>query len=280
MKKNRITVLVIAALCMIISLFAFTACGSGSGTEAGEDDTRSATTEAADPADKFVGKWILAAAESQGITMAGDFGKMMGIEDEGMIKINEDGTGKISLGDDPVKLTWTQKSDDTITLKAEEETDAVEDEVDLVYKDESLRMTMEEDGKEGTAIFTHDGTYSEARIINMEEAQLITSEKELIGTWKLAGMNLYGISIYGDPEKLAEMSGGEDMKITFNEDGTADLNGEKGKWEVTEEGATLTFSDTSGDHKSPVKKLDDEIAIDMTDSFGGIEFITVLSKSK
>ena len=286
MTKKLLTIFALA-LCLILSLTVFVGCGGNSDEGDGNADASVSkempATEAADPADNFVGKWSLAAAESEGVTMAGNFGEMIGMSDDGMLSINEDGSGKITLGkedDDTVAFTWELKDDDTITVTAEDDTDYTEKNFDIKYKDKALFMEMEEDDQVATAIFTHNGTYPEAKIISMDGAEPITSEDELLGKWKMTAMNFMGISIYGSSEALENMSGGTEMAITFKEGGVASMETSDGTWEIGKDGVTLTSNDVTGTHTYPVKKLGDDIVIDMSESLGGTEFITLMSKAK
>lgn len=138
----------------------------------------------------------------------------------------------------------------------------------------------EEDDQVATAIFTHDGTYPEAKVISMDGAEPITSEDDLLGKWKMTAMNFMGVSIYGSSEALENMSGSTEMTITFKEGGVASMETSDGTWEIGNNGATLTSNDVTGTHTYPIKKLGDDIVIDMSESLGGTEFITLMSKAK
>ena len=213
--------------------------------------------------------------------MAGDFSEMAGLSDTGMLNIREDGSGELSLGQDEgdtAALTWKLKDDDTITLTPDKELDSTGESVDVRYENEALFMEIEQDDQTGTAIFTHDGSYPDAKIIRMEDAVDITSEDELIGKWTMSAMNLMGISVYGDPEALNKMMGGEETYIDFRKDGVAAMSTGQGTWKVDSDGAVLTASDVTGTHNYPVKKLGDDIVVDMSASLKDTTFITLLSK--
>ena len=280
--KKRTLFMILASLCMVMAMIAFTGCGGDSSGEAGSEEAavEKSTTEAADPMEKFVGSWSLAAAESQGVIMSGDFSELIGMEDDGMMKLEADGTGSMSLGDDPVKFTWALKDGDenTIDLKAEDDTEMTDENFSLRYEDEALLLEMKDDEQEGTAIFTHDGKYPGAIEINMDEATDITSEDELIGKWKMSAMKMMGISIYGSEEALENISGGTDMSIDFQKGGVAVMDEEKGSWEVGKDGATMTPDDITGTHTYPIKKLGDDIVIDMSEVMAGQEFLMLLKK--
>ena len=140
-------------------------------------------------------------------------------------------------------------------------------------------MEMVQDDQSATIIFTQDGTYAGAKQISMAEATPITSEADLIGTWKLVGMDMMGISIYGDADSLGSMMGGEaDGTITFEQGGVAKSSSGDESWAIDENGATYTTKGLSGDVACPVMKLGDEIAIDASETMGGVELIMVFAK--
>ena len=280
-KKKYLAALIIA-LIAVLSLAMFTGCGSGSDSGASDQTDAEAAEEAeepADPAELFTGTWIFAAAESEGVTMAGDFATIFG-EDGGVasLTINDDGTGEMKLGDDSSTLKWALKSDKSITIKPDEETDEVGDEVEVFYQDDSLRMEMKEDDQSATVIFTKDGKYAGAKIIDMSEAVPITSADELIGTWSMTGLKMMGVSCYGSKEALKNLSGGEETTITFNKDGTIDMSGESGTWKVDSNGATVSGSDSTGSYTAPIMKLGDDITFDLTEHYSDMEFVLLFSK--
>ena len=89
-----------------------------------------------------------------------------------------------------------------------------------------------------------------------------------------------GIAMYGDAEALKNAtSSGEEVSINFKEDGTAEMNGNAGTWEVTSDGATMTSTDVTGTHTYPVKKLGDDIVLDGSELLNGNEYLMVLSKT-
>lgn len=269
-------------LCLIISMGMLSACGGSSGSE---DISENAETEQkTDPQDKFLGSWILAAAEQDGVYMAGNFGEMLGMSDTGMLNINEDGSGDITLGNeeaDKAAFTWTLTSDDVITLKAEQTTDYTGEDIEITYKDEALAMTMKQDDKTATAYFTHDGSFAGARVIDMEKAEKITSKDELIGKWTMSGMQMMGITVYGDQEAMSNMGSGETF-IQFNEDGTVEMAATSGTWKIDDSGATMSASDITGAYTVPVKKIDDDIVLDYSnvDAYQQLGWIAVFSKSE
>lgn len=282
--EKRIVKVLIAVLCMVLAMSMLAACGGGSGSGSGSEnstqeqeepaETQEEPAEEADPSEKFIGSWKLAAAKSQGVVMSGDFSGLMEMDDEGMLNIDEGGTGKMKMGDDSADITWEMNGDDAIKIDSKE----ADKPIDIAYEDEALLMTVEEDDQEATAIFTRDGTYAEARTISMDGAEDITSEDELIGSWKMTGMALMGISIYGETEDLTKLSDGQDMSVTFEKGGKATMMDSECSWQVGDDGATFLFSGMSDEYSCPVKKLGEDIVIDMSKIMGEGEIIVLLSK--
>lgn len=281
MEKRTLRTL-IAMLCMVLAMSMLAACsgssGSGSGSSATEQEETAepeeGPAEEEDPSEKFIGSWKLAAAKSQGVVMSGDFSKLMEMDDEGMLTIDEGGTGKMKMGDESADITWKMNGGNAITLDSEK----AEKPIDIAYEDDSLLMTIEEDDQKATAIFTHDGTYAEARTISMDGAEDITSEDELIGSWNMTGMAIMGISIYGETEDLMKMSGGEDMSVTFEKGGVARMMDSECSWTVGSDGAKFAFKGVSDEYSCPIKKQGEDIIIDMSRIMGEGEIIVLLSK--
>lgn len=271
------------------------AASSGSASASAGASSASASASASAQA-SFEGTWKLAAVESQGITMAGDFSSIIGSEQGMSLTIKADGTGEISMNDETAPLTWTQKDATTITIdaknadgsasnasaeagsaSAEAGSDASEAAhgltTDVTLKDGALYMDMTQDSFSGTAIFTADGTFAAAKEINSAAATPITSEDALVGSWTLSGMNMMGISMYGDAKDLAAMAGDSDMSLSFEKGGKCNLMGSEATYAVSADGAAITESGMG----IPVKALGDDIAIDMTDLIG-MEMIMVFSK--
>lgn len=280
--EKRVLKVLIAVLCMALAISMLAACGgsSGSGSESGAPEQKETAepeeepAKAEDPSEKFIGSWKLAAAKSQGVVMSGDFSELLEMDDEGMLNIDEGGAGKMKMGDESADITWKMNGDDAITVDSEK----AEKPIDIAYEDDALLMTIEEDDQEATAIFTHDGTYAEARTISMDGAEEITSEDELIGSWNMTGMAIMGISIYGETEDLTKMSGGEDMSVTFEKGGVAKMMDSDCSWTVGSDGAYFSFSGMTDEYACPIKKLGDDIIIDMSKIMGEGEIIILLSK--
>lgn len=282
MKKKLLTVLL--AICVIMSMGMLAACGGGGGTGDAGDSTGTAETQKdADPAEKFTGDWKLAAAESQGVYMAGNFTELLELSDEGngnvTLTVNADKTGVINLGDESAGFTWELKSDDVMTITPQTDTDKVGETADISYKKDALWLTIEQDEQEASLIYTKDGIFPDAKDFRLSDATPITSDKDLIGKWSLSGLKLMGIAMYGEGEALKNATNGTDMYIDFKEDGKAEIsNGSGGSWEVNSEGAAITYSDSMGTHTLPVLKLGDDIVVDSSELLNGNEYLMVLSK--
>ena len=282
MKKKLLTV--ILAICVIMSTGMLAACGGGGGTGDAGDGTGTAETQKdVDPAEKFTGDWKLAAAESQGVYMAGNFTELLELSDEGngnvTLTVNADKTGVINLGDESAGFTWEMKSDDVMTITPQTDTDKVGETADISYKKDALWLTIEQDEQEASLIYTKDGIFPDAKDFRLSDATPITSDKDLIGKWSLSGLKLMGIAMYGEGEALKNATNGTDMYIDFKEDGKAEIsNGSGGSWEVDSEGAAITYSDSMGTHTLPVLKLGDDIVVDSSELLNGNEYLMVLSK--
>lgn len=301
--KKYLAIVCAAMLC--VCCLALAACGgSGSGSAAASGSgsasaSASAASSSASAADKAVGDWKLAAIETQGITVAGDFSMFLGTSDQIALSIEKDGKATMKLGSESAELSWTADGD-TITLKKAEsdsssssasasssssstnpffgDSSSSSDEIKATLKGDALVITAESDGTSVDMIFTADGTYADAKVIDTKKAEKITSESDLVGEWKLSGMNMMGISMYGDPSALTAMMGqssasSADTTAKFETGGKCTLMGESCTYAVDSNGATITMSGQS----LPVKKLGDDIVIDFSAAYG-TEFAFCFSK--
>lgn len=278
---------------LCVCCVALAACGgSGSGSAA-------ASSSAADPAAKFVGTWKLAGGETQGMTVVGDFASMLGIEDNFQMTVKEDGTGSMSFGGETKTFTWEASGENTMAMKpsadgasgdssassasAEAEatteggsTEEIANELtEFTYEDGKLTATVTNEGQTIKIIFTQDGTIPGAPVIDSAKAAPITSEADLIGTWKLSGMNLMGMTVYGESDAIAQMSGGTDTSLTFEEGGKCTMSGVEGTYAVTANGATINQDGA----EMEVKSLDGSIVIDAGAASGlDLEMVMMYSK--
>lgn len=215
----------------------------------------------------------------QGITMGGNFGEMFGAAEGISLVINADGTGTMAMGEDSSPITWAAEGADTINVTVQSDTGATTQQaIPITLKDDALFMPFEQDGRQATIIFTKDGNYADAKQITMADAKPITSEADLLGKWALVGINMGGVSMYGDASSIAAAMGGEETSITFKEGGVLEMSTGEGSWAVDANGATLTSTDITGTNTVPVVKLGDDIAIDYSAVYG-TDFIMVLAKA-
>lgn len=208
--------------------------------------------------------------EYQGVMISGDFSAVAGQDVEMTISIKDDGKGSMAMQGESVDFTWTKKDDATITIKP-----ATEDgeSIDVTLKDGALFMTAPMDEVQAEAIFTPDGTYANAKEIDMSKATAVKSADELVGTWTACGLSMMGMSVYGDAASLTSIAGGTDMTATFTKDGKVTVMGGEGTYTVDGNGAVATIEGA----EVPIKVLDGNIALDLSGATG-MDMVFVLSK--
>ena len=221
--------------------------------------------------------------------MSGDFAALYDDDMEMALVVNADGTGTFTFGGEAAPFTWTEKSPTAITLEIQTTSDdsasdssasasasaaaAETTTVDVTCEDGALFMEMQSDDYTGTVIFTADGTFAGAKEISIASAKPITSEDALVGTWKLSGLNMMGINMYGDADALAAMAGSEDMTVTFEKGGKATMSGSDMTYTVGADGAAIDESGVT----LPILALGDDVIIDLSDVLG-MEMVMLLSK--
>ena len=307
MKKKKLLAATAMTLGAVLAI-ALVGCGSGTPSSASAPSSASTASTASSPAltppvkkidDLIVGTWKLAAAESEGLVMTGDFFSILGqTEKEGSsegntastLTVNENGTGEFDMSGEKRNFKWTASDDDiTLTFTTDEgkenNADASFDIDGNILKVEMTDENSNSNMKNATLIFTADGTYEKARKISMDEATPITSRSDLEGIWKISGIGFMGVSAYGDSDTLMKIGGGNTGidTVTFNSDGTLDFGtSTSGTWEVDSNGASMTIPGVSENVTIPVKKLEDEIAFDLSpslgDVFGGESMVFVYAK--
>ena len=253
---------------------------SASASSSAASSAAASSASSASSADStFVGTWLVAAVESQGLLMGGNFGSMFGEADNISLVINADGTGSMAMGDDSGQITWTAEGADSIWVTPQGDEASIQEAIQVTMKDDALFMPIEQDGQQVNVILTKDGNYDKAKQITLDDAQPITSEADLIGKWTLVGMNMGGVSMYGDAAAMAAAMGGEESWINFKEGGVLEMSTGEGSWAVSADGATITTTDITGTNTVPVVKLGDEIAVDYSAVYEGLPFIMVLAKA-
>ena len=316
--KKLLSLLCAAMLC--VCCLALAACGGSSSStsstsSASGSASASASSSAASTTADFVGDWKLAGAETQGMTITGDFSSMMGLSGGITLSINEGGTGVATYGSDTKDFTWAELGEGKIAItmpsseasessasasassasassesassesaSSESASSAASDSsasaasgntVEFTLTDGVLSGALESDGEQGTMLFTKDGKLPNAVEISTSAAKPITSEAELIGEWKLSGMNMMGMIAYGDSETLASLSGEGDTSIVFEQGGKCKMAGEEAKYSVGENGAEIEYNGT----KIPILGLDGNILMDLGSVSGsGVELVMMYSK--
>ena len=271
--KKYLSLLCTAMLCACC--LALAACGGSSGAStaaSGSAASGSAASVAVDPAEKFIGDWKFAALEYQGMTMTGDLSAILESDELMTLSIKGDGTSSVSINGEAAEATWEQKDDNTITLTATAEGETRS--FDIAYADGVLSMDMSDEEIQGKALFTADGVLQGAKEISTANATPITSAADLEGEWKLCGINMMGVSMYGDAESIAAVAGdsGTETNIAFSAD-KATFGGQDMSYTVDENGAAISESGIT----MPIMKLDDStIIIDM--SAIGMDMVMAFSK--
>lgn len=271
----------LCAVMMCVSALLLPACGNGrqapaqKGTAA-EVEAESNENAAQSPTDgSFFGVWKLAAAHTDGLTIAGDFSMLFRDVESITMELRDDTTATMSFGDIDVDFMW-EKADDT-NLRVVRSSNEADEEVtgvlgayesaDLSLKDDSLVMTLGEGDEVSTElIFTMDGTLKGYEPLATNKASDIAASDDLIGEWKLSGLRISTVTLYGAADVLAELvDSSTDTTMTINEDGTGTVMGSSFTWK--REGETTVFS-YDGDTVT-VKTLDGDIILDMTNMLGG-----------
>ena len=262
----------------------------------------SASASSSSAAVDYAGDWKFAGMEADlgtgKITMVGDLeaiASAFGSDTSTMafgLTLNADGTGKFVGGDESYDVAWVgndkgvtltpAKGDDSASASAASasasaasESASAEsdnafgnfgDSIDLVYADGVLSLTMDQDGQSATVYFSKDGKLPGATEIKAENAKPITSEADLIGEWKISGMNMMGLSIYGDDDALGAMMGssGTDTSLTIEAGGKGTMSGSEFTYTVGADGAAME----SGGITVPIKSLNGSLLLDMSDAIG------------
>lgn len=280
----------IVAGCLSVACMGLVACGGGTAGSAAASSASVSTDSGSTTSTKtFVGKWKIAAAQLNGLTLAGKFGQIIGADENSGLEIKEDGTGTLTLGGETDSFTWTEAGSDSIDItvksdKAGSET-TVPQSTRITAKDDALFLTIKQENQEGSLIFTADGKYAGAMEINLDEAKDITSESELIGTWNLVGMDMAGISMYGEGDALQQQLGqagsSASTLLTLEKGGSVKTGSEtsgSATWAVDSNGATMTMDGLDGKVNLPIKKLGDQLVVDYTQLLAGLQIVFVYGK--
>lgn len=268
-------------VCAATLSIALAACGSGGGgDEKATTDDSGTTTEQTEvveekepekPEEKFLGTWIAGGMETQGMIMVGDLSEM-GVH--ASLEVNEGGTGVVKFSGEEVEeeeskdVTWELTDDNTITLTSKID-DGSESKFKVEYKDEYVVLTNleEEDDNAYTMYMSQDGTIKGYPIIDVSGAKAVTDESKILGTWKVESMVYSGFTVYGDLTSFygettaAEL--GDNVEVTFNQDGTAEFATEDYVWKKTDDVIVLDGADseTSISVTMDVLALDDDTLV-------------------
>ena len=267
---------ILAMLCatmLCVCCLALAACG-GSGSSSAASSGSASGSASASAAVDYTGDWKFAGMQMNlgtgEVTMIGDLdalAQMTGNTSTSMtfgLSLKADGTGAFVSGESTYPVTWTESASG-ITIKdasdasgsaasasASAASDSASasasstdgfggmgDTLELGYSDGVLAMSIEQNGQAATVFFSKDGKLPGASEIIAENAKPITNEADLVGDWKFTGMNLLGLSIYGDAETLNSLSGssGTDMSISFQAGGKGTMSGSESTVAVTSRSA-------------------------------------------
>ena len=296
MLKTLFTCVFISMLCVALA-----GCGgtAGSSTAAGSAEASSALSAASDagsaeaasepaepanPVDKFIGEWKIAAMQMNAAVVVGDFSMFgEGNTNNMNMTINDDGTGTMFMFGEDATFTWELADESTLKIKPKTDSGngvqgANEDgTLDLVYSDEILSFTMKTDERTGTMFFSKDGTYKDMKPFAVADAKPITSEDALIGSWKLAGASMSGMTVYGDEESI-EALGMTSLDLTIEPGGTAKLDDSETTWSIGEDGATIEDDFMGTAVTIPLLSYGDYLVLDFSEATGGTEMTFLLEK--
>ncbi|MBE6471512.1 MAG: hypothetical protein E7000_07405 [Coriobacteriaceae bacterium] len=261
----------VAALCLALAGCGgsgSSAASSSGGSESGSASESSTAPEPADPSEKFIGDWKIAAVNTQGMLVVGDFSANFESAADMKLSVKEDGTGSLSLNDESRSFTWKLANDDAISLEVED----VDDPLTVNYADEALTLEMNTDDMAGTMYFTKDGAYAGGKALALADATDITSPDAVTGTWTMCGAGLSGMTMYGDAEALSALGIGDSTTLVLNEDGSAEAFGTQTTWTAGADGATVNMSFYGSEGAIPMKMIDDYLIIDASEAMNAEMF--------
>ncbi len=292
MKKNFGRMAVLSALSL-----ALVACGGGASSAADSTATSDAasvasadatsaatsaasadatsttsTTQTAPAATSIIGTWKLAAMEQSGILMGGDMRavlQMTGEVDEKdlsgdlmTITFAEGGKGTLTMLSESNDITWEETTTGAKVTPVASDSNPNPDSIDVTLEGNAVSFSM----NGNKAYFTADGTYDGVKPYDIAAAKNVTSESELIGEWKLSGLNMMGLTMQGDPQTLIDQMGLEGASLSFSAGGKCVAFDTETTYSVDANGATILDEDNN--LKVPVKMLDGQIVLDMSASLG------------
>ena len=248
---------------------------ASSGSSADAQASASSESVPADPSEKFLGDWSIAAMQMNEALIVGDL-SALGEDGANNMKmtVEEDGTGELFFAGESGDFTWELADDNTlkVTPKATDgdglEGASKDGTIDFVFKDDLISATTESDGQTNTMIFSRDGVYQGKKAITAADGTPITSEDALVGSWKFAGAGMQGMCVYGDEEALGSM-GMNGLDVTIEQDGTAKLGeDELASWSIGEDGAVLEGDFMGASATMPLLSYEDYLIIDLSAAWG------------
>ncbi len=219
---------------------------SAAGSTSAEATAQSVEATPTDPAQLFVGEWKLAKAETNGLQMYGDFASVLGTKDGAVLNLKEDGSGKMSYGEEGGEVTWKLTGDTAIEVTPKEESgeESTTTTLPVTYDKDNKALTMEMKDDTTSVIFTFtaDGTIAGMPNISLSGAKAITSLDQIKGDWKICGAGIGGAIMIGDANELAAMGiSGLDTALSIKDDGTlaSDSSSKGEKITINEQGASV-----------------------------------------
>jgi hypothetical protein len=265
--RKTLTAIMTAAL--LVGSLALPACGNNATSTTGAEQGAT-IEEPTGPTEKdFVGTWKLAAAQSKGVTMTGDLSVLIDADESMTLEFKEGGTGSFGFAGESSDYTWKFVDGSAELTFASGEDASSED-----LSDKTIKATLESDVLtldmeevfEAKMLFSKTGKIDGIFTIDASTAKAITNKDDVQGEWKLSGMGLMGVSVYGDADALSEMSGQTfDATLSLAADGTGTFSGSEVTWQTTADGTSITASGTT----MPLKCLDDtHIILDVPEIVG------------
>ena len=273
--KKYLALLCATMLC--VCCLGLAACGgSSTGSAAASSASASASESAssaapANPADKFIGKWALVGAQQGSIVMTGDFESVFGQELDISLTVDAAGTAKLVYNDQSIDCNWDLKDDNTIALTAAnlENTDGTKllagEAVNVTYDTTNDTLVMQDTETNAMLVFSQTGAIEGVLDITADNGTPITSKDALVGTWRICGLNMAGVMMYGEADDLAQYMGDSDLSLVVKDDGTATIMGESITYTTDSKGAVFDIEGI----ECPVYAFGEgELLLDLTPGFG------------
>ena len=217
---------------------AASASAAAEATASSAVESSAGTGGEAEGSDQFTGDWKLAGLDYMGLAVTGNYSSLVGWAD-GSMTIGSDGTGSVTLGEESGSFTWKQDGENKLAVTITGGAEGIDAATSLVLEGDVLTLEMSDEGTTGGMKFTRDGTMAGSPEAVLATASKITKEDALTGTWKLAGMTQNGAVIYGDADKLAEVSQLGDSTLVLKKGGKGSFGSQEAAWEIGGDGATI-----------------------------------------